>query len=77
MLLLLVLEKMEVMVVLVVLEEVVVVVEEIFKKRNLFFQNIHCPANPWLARALGFVAVGERATFYLAQSCLHCYFFLG
>ena len=29
---------------------------------------------PWFARFLVSVAVVERTTFYLAQSCLHCYF---
>ena len=35
-----------------------------------FFQNLVWPSKPLLARSLGSLAVGERATFYLDQSSL-------
>ena len=60
MLLLLVLEIMEVMV---VLEELVVLEGHIVKRGIYFFQNIHGPQKPWLARFMGSVAVVDMATF--------------
>ena len=44
-------------------------------KKNFFISKYAWPPKPWFARYLESVAVGKRATLYLAQSRLHCYFF--
>ena len=77
-LLLLMLGMLEVLAVLLVLEEFVVLVGGIFGRGIYFFlKNFHGPLKAWLAGSLGSVGVGGRATFYLDQSCLLCYFFFG
>ena len=44
-------------------------------KKKFFISKYAWPPKPWFARYLESVAVGKRATLYLAQSRLHCYFF--
>ena len=61
--------------VMVVLEELVMLVGKKCKG-NLLFNIIFSTLKPWLARSMGFVAVGERATFYLNESRLCCNFVL-